>query len=104
MLISRRVVRWAAAAFALMGVISIAAAFAAERYASQAGYVGGILLAIDFQFLLAWVWIDGKPIPTRAGSVVTKTQNNGAYALLIALMSLLGWGAIFVFSISLVMG
>ncbi len=103
MLMSRRVVRWAAAVFAAFGVICSADAFVVG-FASQAGYVGGMLLAIAFQFALALVWIDGKPIPTRAGNLITKTQNAGAYALTIGVMSLMGWFAILEFGIGLVMG
>ncbi len=102
MLMSRRVVRSAAIVFAAFGVISCAAAFAVG--ASQAGYIGGLSLAIAFQFAVALVWIDGKPIPTRAGSLITKTQNAGAYVLWIAVMSLAGWFAILEFGIGLLRG
>lgn len=100
----RTLVRSFAATFAGLGLTSIAAACAVDRLAPQAAYGSGILLAIAYQFALALAWIDGRPIQMRSGEHLTKSQNPGAYGLVMVGMSLFGWGFILVLGSLLLAG
>ncbi len=100
----RTLARSLAATFAGLGLTSIAAAFAVERLAPPAAYVGGMLLAIAYLFALALAWIDGRPIQMRSGQHLTRSQNPGAYGLVMVGMSLFGWVFILVLGSLLLTG
>jgi hypothetical protein len=95
----RRAAKTFAAAFAAAAILLLLSALLPDTRAVSRAWLGGVLLIFSYFGALAFTWVDGKAIPMRNGSKITKEGNKVAYmfqflcSLIFGLVALLVFGS-----------